>query len=48
MLRFWWNHCRKKDHLKDLKINGWILLKWISEIGWEGVDWINLAHDKTY
>jgi hypothetical protein len=39
---------QKRDHLKDLQINGEISLKWISEIGWEGVDWINPAQDKTY
>jgi len=39
---------QKRDHLKDLQINGHILLKWISEIGWESMDWINLAQDKTY
>jgi len=39
---------QKRDHLKDLQINGQILVKWISEIGWEGADGINLAQDKTY
>jgi hypothetical protein len=32
-----------KDHLEDLSIGRRIILEWILEIGWEGVDWIHLA-----
>jgi hypothetical protein len=27
-------------------IGGWTILKWILEIGWDGVDWIELAQDR--
>ena len=26
---FSWGNLREKDHLQDLRINGWIILKWI-------------------
>jgi hypothetical protein len=25
---------------------GWIILKWIREIGWGAMDWIDLAQDR--
>jgi hypothetical protein len=37
------------DHLKDLGIDGRILLKWILGGIWlEGVDWIHLAQDRDW
>jgi hypothetical protein len=35
-----------RDHLEDLSVDGKIILEWIREIGWEGVDWMHLAQDK--
>jgi hypothetical protein len=34
-----------KKHLKNLCIADTITLKWILRMGWEGVDWIQLAGD---
>jgi hypothetical protein len=31
---------------EDKDIGGWIILKWISEMGWGGMDWIDLAQDR--
>jgi hypothetical protein len=31
----------------DKDVGGWTILKWIlREIGWDGVDWIELAQDR--
>jgi hypothetical protein len=33
---------RERDQLKDLGIDGTIILKWyLKEVGWEPVDWIH-------
>jgi len=35
---------KKRDRLKELGVDGWLLLKWVfKEIGWNGVDYILLA-----
>jgi hypothetical protein len=32
------------DHMKELGIDGRIILKWIfREMGWRGMDWIDVA-----
>ena len=33
---------RERNHLEDLRVKGGMDF---TEIGWEGVDWIDLAHD---
>jgi hypothetical protein len=40
---------QEKSHLEDPSINGRIILRWIFrkwEVGCEGMDWIDLAHDR--
>jgi len=38
-----------RDHSEDVGVDGRIILDWIlSEIGWEGVDWIHLAQDREH
>jgi hypothetical protein len=32
-----------KRSLEDVDVGGWIILKWTVEIGWVGMDCINLA-----
>jgi hypothetical protein len=34
------------DHLKDLVIDGRIILKWIFKMWDGGMDWIDLAQDR--
>jgi hypothetical protein len=35
------------DHWEDQGVGGWTILKWIlREIGWDSMDWINLAQDR--
>jgi len=32
--------------LQDIRVHGRIILKWILEIKWEGVDWMNLLQNR--
>jgi hypothetical protein len=45
-IEFWWESWKERDHWEDLNIGGRIILRWISEIGWGGMDWIDLAQDR--
>jgi hypothetical protein len=40
---FWCANLREADHLEDLGINGRITLKWNIGIGWDSMDWTDLA-----
>jgi hypothetical protein len=38
---------KERDHLEDLGVDGKILVRMdLKEIGWEVLDWINLAQDR--
>ena len=39
---------REMDHLKDLSIDGAIILKWILKIDCNDVNWINMAYDRNW
>ena len=44
---FWWGNLRERDHLKDLGVDGVIILRWIFRKWYGGdMDWIDLAEDK--
>jgi len=34
---------KRRDHLEDLDMDGRVILEWILEKQWEGVNWIHLA-----
>jgi hypothetical protein len=34
--RFWWGNLRERDYLKDLGVDGGIILKWIFN-KWDGI-----------
>jgi hypothetical protein len=36
----------KEKTIRKMKTDGCTILRWILEIGWGGVDWINLANDR--
>jgi hypothetical protein len=45
--RFSWGNPRERDHLKDLGIDGRVILRCVEkDIGWEGMDWVDLAKDR--
>jgi hypothetical protein len=48
-MRWPWHVARmgEKDHQEAQDVGGWIILKWVlREIGWGGMDWIDLAEDR--
>jgi hypothetical protein len=42
---FWSENLKERDHSEDLVVDGRILLEWIMEIVWEGVDWMRDVTD---
>jgi hypothetical protein len=38
---FWWGDLRRRDHLKDMGIDGRMILKWIFK-KWDGEAWTRL------
>jgi hypothetical protein len=44
---YWFESQKERDHWEDQDVGGWAILKWIlRDIGWDGVDWIELAQDR--
>jgi hypothetical protein len=44
--RFWWGNLRERVHLKELGVNGIIILKWILKSGMGLVDSIDLGQNR--
>jgi hypothetical protein len=43
--RFWWENLRERDHLENLIVDGWIILKMYLGWGvWTGLIWLTTAH----
>jgi hypothetical protein len=43
----WWEGQTKRDRSQDQDVGGLTIFKLIlSEIGWDGVDWIDMAQDR--
>jgi hypothetical protein len=40
---YWWEIQKERDHWEDQDIGRWTMFKWILEIGWDGMDLIDLA-----
>jgi hypothetical protein len=44
--RFWWGEMMEGDHLEDLGVDGWIILRWIFRkwVGgpWTGLIWLGI------
>jgi len=44
---FWLGNLRERTHLSDLGVDGRIILKTgLQELGWEGMDWIDVVQDR--
>ena len=43
---FWWGNRREIDHWGDPGVDGTIILRRIFELGYGGMDWMQLAHDR--
>jgi hypothetical protein len=43
---FWWRKLGERGHLKDLGVDGRIILKWIFKKWDGGKDWIDVAQDR--
>jgi hypothetical protein len=44
---YWWKSQMERDHWEGQGVGRWTILKWIlREIGWDGMDWIDLAQDR--
>jgi hypothetical protein len=39
---------KEGDKCEDERVSGWTILKWILQIGWDGMDWTDLAQDKDH
>jgi len=45
---FWWRNLRERHHLGDLGIHDKNSIEmYLQEMGWGGMDWIDLAEDGT-
>jgi hypothetical protein len=42
-IEYWWESQKDRDHYEDGHIGGWIILKWIFEMGLGGMEWIDVA-----
>jgi hypothetical protein len=40
---YWWESQKERDHREDQDVVEWTILKWVLGIGWDGMDWIDLA-----
>jgi hypothetical protein len=43
---FWWGNLREGNHLEDPGTDGRIILKYICEKWYGGMDWIDIAEDR--
>jgi hypothetical protein len=44
--KFWSENRKDWDYSEDLGIDGRIILEWILQKGWDGVDWMHVAQDR--
>jgi hypothetical protein len=43
---FWWENQKERDHYEDQDVGGMIITKWVLQIGWGGMYWIDLVKDR--
>jgi hypothetical protein len=42
---YWWESRKEGDHWGDQDVGGWTIMD-LREIGWDGIDWIDLAQNR--
>jgi hypothetical protein len=42
LIGYRWESQKERDHWQDLDVRGWTIL------GWDGVDWIDMAQDRNH
>jgi hypothetical protein len=45
-IEFWWESQKEWDHWEDLEVGRWIIIKWLTQTVWGGMDWVDLAQDR--
>jgi hypothetical protein len=46
---YWWESQKERDHLEDQDVDGVDNIKMdLREIGWDGMDWMDLAQDRDH
>jgi len=43
---FWWGNLRERNHLEELGVDGWIILKWIFKKWDRSLDWTDMVQDR--
>ena len=43
---FWWGNLRERNHLEELGVDGWIILKWIFKKWDRSLDWTGMVQDR--
>jgi hypothetical protein len=41
-----WRSQKERYLWRSPDVDGWIILEWISEIEWDGMDWVDLVQDR--
>jgi hypothetical protein len=45
-IEYWWESQKERDHWEDPGVDRLTVLKWNLDIGWDGMDWIDVVHDR--
>jgi hypothetical protein len=40
---YWWQSPKERDHYEDQDVGEWTMEMHLREIGWNSIDWIDLA-----
>jgi hypothetical protein len=43
---YWWESPKEGDHWEDKAVDGWKIKMDLRDIGWDGMDWIDLAQNR--
>jgi hypothetical protein len=43
---YWWESQKERDHWEGQDIGGWTISMDLREIGWDGLDWLDMAQDR--